>query len=72
MESILVIDLIDVKTYGMDNGADIEIDDRRLSISTSAPLSLYENLYFRHTKQKARVKIGKKIVLQKIRHLLYP
>ena len=47
----------------MDNGADIEIDDRRLSISTSAPLSLYENLYFRHTKQKARVKIGKKIVL---------
>ena len=36
MECTLVIDLIDVKTYGMDNGADIEIDDRRLSISISA------------------------------------
>ena len=38
MESaILLMDLIDVKTYGMDNGADIEIDDRRFSISISAP-----------------------------------
>ena len=60
MESILVIDLIDVKNYGIEDDADREIDDGRPSISSSASLSLYENLYFGHTKKKARAKYGKK------------
>ena len=44
MESILVIDSIDVKKYGIDDDADEEIDDGRPPISLSASSSLYKNL----------------------------
>ena len=40
--------------------ADVEIDDGRLSISTSAPSSFYEKKYGGHTKKKRAQKMGKK------------
>ena len=52
MESILVLDSIDVKKYGVEDDADNEIDDGRPSISLSAPSSFYEKKYGGHTKKK--------------------
>ena len=52
MESILVIDSLNVKKYGKENVIDIEIDDGRLSISISLPLDRYKRKYFETTVQK--------------------
>ena len=71
MESILVIDSINVKKYSQDNGNDIEIDDGRLSISISLPLDMYERRYFETTGGKARAKDETKIFYEKIRHVLH-
>ena len=60
MESILVIDSIDVKKYGIDDDADKEVDDGRPPISLSASSSSYENLYFGHTKKKRAQNMEKK------------
>ena len=53
METMLVTDLIDVKSYNIEGGADIEIDDGRLSISISAPFDIYEKIYPNLTKRKS-------------------
>ena len=61
IKSIININSIDVKIYGIDkNDTNKEIDDGRLSISLSVSSSLYENLYFGHTK-KARKKLEKNL-----------
>ena len=60
METILVTDLIDVKSYNIEGGADIEIDDGRSSISISAPLDIYEQIYPNFTKRKSARKNTKK------------
>ena len=56
MESILIIDSIDVKKYGVDDDADNEIDDGRPSISLSAPSSFYEKKRRTYEKKSARTK----------------
>ena len=71
MESILVIDSLNVKKYGKENVIDIEIDDGRLSISISLPLDMYERRYFETTEKKARAKDRKNIFYEKIRHVLH-
>ena len=50
MGSVLGIDPIDVETYGMDDGADLEKEDRRLSIFLYRHHRQYENLDFGHMK----------------------
>ena len=70
MESILVIDSINVKKYGKDNVADIEIDDGRLSVSISTTLSLYEKRYFKTKEKKLAREMGKKCSVEKICHVL--
>ena len=62
MESILVLDSIEVKKYGIDDDANNDIDDGRPSISLSAPSSFYEKKYGGHTKKKRAQKMEKKVL----------
>ncbi len=68
MKSIFNIDCIDVKTYGWDNGFDIEIDDGRSSIIISTPLSFYKIIRSIYEKKKPRKNMGK-YSYEKVRHV---
>ena len=68
MKSILNIVFIDVLIYGWDNGFDILIDNGRLFIIISTPLSFHGKSYVRCTK-KRRAKIAKKTFYGKLRHV---
>ena len=57
MESAIIKDLIDVKSYNIDGVADIEIDNGSSSISISAPLDMYEkNILKLYEEKSARKK----------------
>ena len=65
MKSIFNIDYINVMIYRWDNGFDIEIDDGRLSIIISTPLSFYGKLHVRCTKQKCTQRSEEKFFYKK-------
>lgn len=70
MESAIIKDLIDVKSYNIDSVADIEIDHGSGSISISASLDMNEKNILKLYKEKsARKKNQKKIFHDKIRHV---
>ena len=57
MESAIIKDLIDVKSYNIDSVADIEIDHGSGSISISASLDMYEkNILKLYEEKSARKK----------------
>ena len=64
METTKNVVSIDVRKYGIDGGADIEIGDLRPPISLSAPSSFYEKKYGGHTKKKRAQKDEKKSSIQ--------
>ena len=70
MESILVINLIDAKSYNIDGVADIEIDDGGSFIFILSPLDKHEKIYWNFTKRKCAIKNMKTIFHDEIRYVI--